>query len=117
MYDGWVYEWAGTTVPYASRSGAPVLYIRKSRIRGVLQGNASSGSGSGGRGEGAHRLHSIEAEARSAVPDRGGGSAHRVAIGAEAAAGGADQGDREARSYEATNFRVRSLPFGSEAGG
>ena len=68
-------------------------------------------------GSGALQLHAVKAEARAAVPDRGGVTAHRVSIGAEAAAGGADQGDREAGSYEATHFGVRPLPFGSKAGG
>ncbi|KAI2506073.1 hypothetical protein MHU86_8394 [Fragilaria crotonensis] len=79
------------------------------RIRGVHRENASFGRGSGGKGEGAHPLHAIEAEARSAVPDREGGTAHRVAVGAEAAARGANQGDREAGSYEATHFGIRPL--------
>ena len=72
---------------------------------------------SGGRGDESWHLHAVEAEARSTVPYREGGSAHRVSIGAEASARGANQGDREARSYEATHFGVRSLPFGSKAGG
>ena len=42
---------------------------------------------------------------------------HRVSIGPEASARGADEGDREAGSYEATHFRVRPLPFGGKAGG
>ena len=53
---------------------------------------------------GMHQLHSVKSEARAAIPHRVGGTSHRVPISPEAAARGANQGDREAGSYKATQF-------------
>ena len=105
------------TVAKLAGTSVPSVAIRWGRLERLEFGAISKAPWGlvmrqGERGRGGRRLHPVKAEACAAVPDRGGGTAHRVSIGAEAAAGGADQGDREVGSYEATHFEIRPLPFG-----